>query len=119
MVRREVVLEEQLKVVGIGGTLREGSLSLGALKQALTVAEEAGAETVLLDPRELRLPMYEPGLSLEDHEPEVRRLVEEIRGADAMILSTATYRALAGLTKNVLDFLPLLARDERPYLEVG
>lgn len=32
--------ERRLKVVGVGGTLREGSASLGAL----VAAEEAGAE---------------------------------------------------------------------------
>ncbi len=35
---------ERLKVVGIGGTLREGSSSLGALRRSLAAAEEAGAE---------------------------------------------------------------------------
>ena len=77
-----------LRVVGIGGTLREGSTSLGALRRALSAAEEAGAETVLLDLRELGLPMYEPGRPLDGYGPEVRRFVEEARGADALIVST-------------------------------
>ena len=51
----------QLKAVRIGGTLREGSTSLGALRRALGTATEAGAETELLDLRELNLPVYEPG----------------------------------------------------------
>ena len=51
----------RLKVVGIGGTLREGSSSLGALRRALAAAGDAGAEIELLDLRELSLPMYEPG----------------------------------------------------------
>ena len=36
--------DRYLKVVGIGGTLREGSTSLGALRRALGASEEAGAE---------------------------------------------------------------------------
>ena len=108
----------RLRVVGIGGTLREGSSSLGALGRSLSAAEEAGAEIELLDLRELDLPMYEPGRPLEDYGPEVRRFVEAIRGADALILSTAAYHGtLAGVTKNALDFAEFLARDERPYLE--
>ncbi len=107
-----------LKVVGIGGTLREGSSSLGALRRALDSAEDAGAEVELLDLRELALPMYEPGRPLDDYGPEVRRFVEAMRGADALILSTAAYHGtLAGVTKNALDFTQFLARDERPYFD--
>jgi FMN reductase len=106
------------RVVGIGGTLREGSTSLGALKRALAAAEGAGAEVELLDLNELRLPMYEPGRALEEYGPEVARLVEAVRGADAVILSTAAYHGtLAGVTKNALDFLQFLSGDERPYLD--
>lgn len=108
----------RLKVVGIGGTLREGSTSLGALRRALGAAEAAGAETELLDLRELALPFYEPGRSIEEYEPEVERFVEAVRGADALLLSTAAYHGtLAGVTKNALDFVQFLARDERPYIE--
>jgi multimeric flavodoxin WrbA len=45
---------ECLRVVGTGGTLREGSTSLGALRRALSAADEAGAEVELLDLRQLR-----------------------------------------------------------------
>lgn len=81
-------------------------------------AEAAGAEVELLDLRELRLPMYEPELALEEYGPEVLRFVEEIRGADALILSTGAYHGtLAGVTKNALDFIQFLSRDERSYLD--
>ena len=110
-------MRNYLKVVGIGGTLRQGSTSLGALRRALAGAEEAGAEVELLDLRELRLPMYEPGLALEEYGPEVRRLIDEVRDADALIVSTGAYHGtLAGVTKNALDFIQFLSRDERPYL---
>lgn len=110
--------DERLKVVGVGGTLRRGSTSLGALRRALRSAEDAGAETELLDLRELRLPMYEPGLRLEEYGPEVKRFVEAVRGADALLISTAAYHGtLAGVTKNALDFAQFLSRDERPYLD--
>jgi FMN reductase len=113
-----VLRDGRLRVVGIGGTLRGGSSSLGALRRALRAAKEAGAETELLDLRELNLPMYEPGRPLDDYGPEVRRFVEVLRGADALILSTAAYHGtLAGVTKNALDFTQFLARDERAYLD--
>jgi FMN reductase len=110
--------EGRLKVVGIGGTLREGSASLGALRRALAAAGEAGAETGFLDLRELDLPMYKPGRSLEEYGPGVGRLVGELRGADAVLISTAAYHGtLASVTKNALDFAQFLSGGEHPYLD--
>ncbi len=105
-------------VVGIGGTLRDGSTGLRALEVALRASEEAGATTELLNLRELALPMYEPGKALEEYGESVERLVEAMRGADAMLWSTAAYHGtLAGVTKNALDFTQFMARDEKPYLQ--
>ncbi len=110
--------EGRLKVVGIGGTLWEGSASLGALRRALAAAGEAGAETGFLDLRELDLPMYKPGRSLEEYGPGVGRLVGELRGADAVLISTAAYHGtLASVTKNALDFAQFLSGGEHPYLD--
>ena len=98
--------------------MREGSTGLLALEEALRAAEEAGATTELLDLHELDLPLYEPGKPLEEYGENVQKLVEAMRGADALLWSTAAYHGtLAGVTKNALDFAQFLARDERPYLE--
>ena len=113
-----VFIDGKPHVVGIGGTLRDDSTGLRALEEALRSAEEAGATTELLDLRELDLPMYEPGKPLEEYGEGVERLVEAMRGADAMVWSTAAYHGtLAGVTKNALDYKQYLARDERPYLD--
>ncbi|MBA4116996.1 MAG: NAD(P)H-dependent oxidoreductase [Rubrobacter sp.] len=109
---------KKLHVVGIGGTLRDGSTGLRALEEALRSAEEAGATTELLDLRDLALPMYEPGKPLQEYGENVKEFVEAMRGADAMLWSTAAYHGtLAGVTKNALDFTQFMARDERPYLQ--
>ena len=111
-------IDRKPHVVGIGGTLQEGSTGLLALEEALRAAEEAGATTELLDLRELDLPLYEPGKPLEEYGENVQNLVEAMRGADALLWSTAAYHGtFAGVTKNALDFAQFLARDERPYLE--
>ena len=111
-------IDRKLHIVGIGGTLREGSMSLLALEEALRAAEETGATTTLLDLRELDLPLYEPGKPLEEYGENVKELVEAMRGADALLWSTAAYHGtLTGVTKNALDFAQFLARDERPYLQ--
>jgi FMN reductase len=107
-----------LKVVGIGGTLRENSTSLGALRRSLAAAEEAGAEVELLDLKELRLPMYEPGKPLDEYGESARRLIEAMREADALLVSTAAYHGtLAGVTKNALDFVQFLSNEEPAYLD--
>ena len=111
-------IEKRPHAVGIGGTLRDSSTGLRALERALATAEEAGATTELLDLRELDLPMYEPGKPLEDFGESTERLVEAMRGADAMLWSTAAYHGtLAGVTKNALDFAQFMAQDEKPYLQ--
>ena len=110
--------KRRLRVVGAGGTLREGSASLGALNRALAAAEEARAETELLDLRELDLPVYEPGRELEEYGPNVGRLVEGLRGADSVPISTAAYHGtLAGVTKNALDFAQFLSGGDHPYFD--
>ena len=50
----------RLRIVGLGGSLAATSRSLAALRVALDGAASAGAETVLLNLRELDLPMYNP-----------------------------------------------------------
>jgi FMN reductase len=107
-----------LKVVGIGGTLRDGSTSLGALRRALAASDEAGAEIELLDLNELKLPMYEPRKPLREYGDNVRRLVGAMREADALLISTAAYHGtLAGVTKNALDYAQFLGKEEHPYFD--
>ncbi|MDQ3514689.1 MAG: NAD(P)H-dependent oxidoreductase, partial [Chloroflexota bacterium] len=54
-----------LRVLGIGGSMRLGSKSLGALESALALAREAGAETTLASVRDLALPVYDPTIGLD------------------------------------------------------
>lgn len=98
--------------------MRKNSTSLGALRRALAAAKNTGARTEPWDLNESRLPMYEPGRALDEYGPEVRRFVEAVRGADALVFSTGAYHGtLAGVTKNALDFTQFLARGEKPYLD--
>ena len=106
-----------IRVVGLGGTLRENSTSLWALQHALEAARLHGATTQLLDIRRLSLPMYQPDWELDEYDANVQEFIQIMRHADAFLFSTAAYHGtLAGVTKNALDYLEFLADAPRPYL---
>jgi FMN reductase len=104
-----------LRVVGLGGSLRASSSSRAALRVSLDGAAEAGAQTELLDLRELDLPMYDPGS--DDVPDPVTRLVETLYTADGVIWSSPLYNgSISGSFKNALDWLILLSSREPPLL---
>src|ERR671934_839096 len=108
-------MTKTLKIVGLGGSLARISKSRAALRVALEGAASAGAETTLLDLRELDLPMYSP----DDDRPTeaAARLIEACYGADGMLWSSPMYQGtISGAFKNALDWLHLLGTREPPYL---
>jgi FMN reductase len=103
------------KVVGLGGSLRENSTSLAALKTALAGAAAGGATIELLDVRALDLPTYVPGRS--ELPPIVRQLNESVYAADGLIWSSPLYHGtVSGSFKNALDWLNPLGRRDPAYL---
>jgi FMN reductase len=103
-------------VVGIGGSLREDSQSERALRIVLAGAEEAGAKVTTISGTDLVLPFYDPALA--ERPPAARRLIEEIRHADGVVLVSPGYHGtISGLVKNALDYLEDLRADGRPYLD--
>lgn len=103
-------------IVGLGGTVREGSSTEKALACALRHAETLGAETRLLGGAFLgELPIFDPrpGGPTEAQ----RELAEAIRGADGVIVASPGYHgSISGVIKNALDTLELTRTDARPYL---
>lgn len=104
-------MAEQIKVVGLGGSLAPRSASLAALKIALQGAEEGGAETQLFDLRILNLPFYIPGAPV----PESARIfLQAAHEANGLIWSSPLYQGtVSGAFKNALDWLHLL-EDRQP-----
>src|SRR6266581_4176597 len=104
-----------LKIVGLGGSLADVSRSRAALRVALEGAASAGAETTLLDLRELDLPMYNP----DDENPAAAAagLIESCYRADGMLWSSPMYQGtISGAFKNALDWLHVLGAREPPFL---
>jgi FMN reductase len=105
-----------ITVVGIGGSLRTNSQSELALRVALGGAEEAGAKTTMISGDDLVLPFYDP--AVPGRSDAARRLVEELRGADGVVLVSPGYHGtVSGLVKNALDYVEDLREDRRPYLD--
>lgn len=105
---------KSIKVVGLGGSMKEGSASVRALQLALDGAAEGGAETSLLEIRQLDLPIYAPDLAPPAG---VSRLVEAVAAADGLLWSSPVYHgSISGAFKNALDWLELLSGREPKYL---
>ncbi len=79
-----------VKIVGIGGSLRENSSSQQALKLALQRVEALGAEVAILDLRKLELPFCNGSNEYPDY-PDVERLRKTVMAADGLILATPEY----------------------------
>ena len=108
-------MSEPLRIVGLGGSLGTSSQSRAALVTALAGAAEAGADTQLLDLRELRLPMYDP--DDEAATESTVRMVDSLHEADGILWSSPLYNgSISGAFKNALDWLRLLGDREPAYL---
>ena len=98
-------MADKVKIVGICGSLREGSYTRMALAVALRGAEERGAETQLIDLRKYKLVFCDGGDSSEEPK-DVSRLREEVKRAHGVILATPEYHGgYSGVLKNALDLM--------------
>ncbi len=109
-------------ILGIGGSLRAGSATEQALRTALEGARSVGAETELLTPASLSLPIFDGTYMLDGYtEAErraIRQLLDATRRAHGLIFASPTYHnIISGAVKNMLDFLELLKDDQPPRLE--
>lgn len=101
-------------VVGIVGSLRDGSHTRTATRSALAAAAEVGATTDLLDLRRLDLPMFDPDDRNAGDAAVLRRRVDD---ADAVILGTPMYHGSYGSpVKAALDYCGF---DEFEHKTVG
>ncbi|MGM0398227.1 MAG: NADPH-dependent FMN reductase [Halobacteriota archaeon] len=77
-----------VRIAALVGSLRAGSVTRIASREALSAAEQLGAETDLIDLREFELPMYDPDAS---DAGDAIALRERLRQADAVLLGTPMY----------------------------
>ena len=99
--------ETPIRITGICGSLSENGATRKALKTALTGASEYGAETSLLELRDLDLVFY-GSVSSDDYPPDVIRLRNTLKESQGIILATPEYHGtLSGVLKNMLDLMSI------------
>jgi FMN reductase len=98
--------EDRITVVGICGSLRRGSYTRMAVRIALQGAQEAGAQTQLIDLRDYDLIFCDGKADESDYPEDVFRLRGEIRKAQGIILGTPEYHGgVSGVLKNAVDLM--------------
>ena len=98
--------QSSLRIIGIVGSLRQGSYTRLAVKIALQGAEEMGAATRLIDLRDYDLPFCNGEHDQVDDFPDALRLKEEVSAAQGVILGSPDYHgSFSGVLKNALDLM--------------
>lgn len=93
-----------MRVLGISGSLRRGSLN-SALLRAAAERLPAGAELVEFEGLG-EVPPYDEDVEMEATPVVVEELREAVRGADAVLIATPEYnRSIPGQLKNALDWV--------------
>lgn len=96
------MMRNTINVLGVAGSIRQGSYSTRALKIALEHAKKQGAEVRLLELNKAVLPLYDPTASASK---EVEHATEAMAWADAFVLASPDYHgSMSGALKNFLDY---------------
>ena len=112
-----MVSSKQIYVVGLGGSLRQGSTTHAALTLALAGAAEVGAAVELLSLNTYQLIFHGAIADEADYPPDVFKLREKVKRADGILLGTPEYHgSFSGVLKNALD---LMGFDEFENKVVG
>ena len=99
-------VEQRVSVVGICGNIRSGSYTRMALVHALSRAQEAGAQTMLIDLKEYALIFCDGKEDESIYPTDVFRLREQLKAAQGIILGTPEYHgSYSGILKNALDLM--------------
>ena len=92
-----------LKVLGVGGSMREGSYGTRTVKIVLDAIKKHEARTLLLDLRQIAMPMFSHD-STNNSDKNFQKATDQVNWADAFVLASPDYHgSISGSLKNFLD----------------
>jgi chromate reductase, NAD(P)H dehydrogenase (quinone) len=98
----ETKVADQISVLGIAGSLRQGSYNRAALRAALELAP-AGMAIEVFDLAPIQA--YNEDVKQQGFPPPEREFREKIRAADALLIVTPEYNySISGVLKNAIDW---------------
>jgi FMN reductase len=112
-------MDTQIKILGLGGSLRPGSASTAAVKIAITGAQQAGAMVAHIDLAAYPLPIFNGSYEIDAYRPKqqkaIRGLMAAAAGTHGILLASPTYHnTISGAVKNALDLMEIFNEDGPP-----
>jgi FMN reductase len=99
---------DTLNVLGVGGSMRQGSYSTLTLKLLLEEAKKYKSESYMLELRKINLPLYDPSETSSDqpsYNNNLKRIIKALKWADVLVLASPDYHgSMSGAMKNFLDY---------------
>jgi chromate reductase, NAD(P)H dehydrogenase (quinone) len=96
----------KLNVLGISGSLRQGSFNRKALQVAKRFAAQAGADVAEADLKELALPIYDGDIEDRGMPDSVLRLKAAVEASHVVLVASPEYNhSISGALKNAIDWL--------------
>jgi NAD(P)H-dependent FMN reductase len=101
---------DTLNVLGVGGSMRQGSYSTLTLKLLLEEAKKYKSESYMLELRKINLLLYDPSETSSDQSSynnnnDLERITNALKWADALVLASPDYHgSMSGAMKNFLDY---------------
>ena len=100
---------DELRVVGIAGSLRAASFNRGLLRAAV----EAAPAGMTVEAAEIRgIPLYDADLEAQGDPDPVMELKRRVAAADGLLIATPEYNySIPGVLKNTIDWLSRPPRE--------
>lgn len=99
-------MSQAIQILGISGSLRQGSFNTAALRAAQEIAQ-AGVKITIASLADI--PLYDQDLRDKSVPPAVELLSKQVMEADALLFASPEYNfSVSGVLKNAIDWLSRL-----------
>jgi chromate reductase len=102
---QENILNEKIKVLGIGGSLRKGSYNRALLRAAREVSPDKMDVRIFDNATLAAIPLFNEDVRQQGEPEAVRILKQELDRADALLFAIPEYNfSISGVLKNAIDW---------------